>query len=226
MPYQTNMQTAKTMIEQGKYKLACGTLRPVLEKYLGELCFKENIPLEDDRIYTMIHTLFNAQCIDKVKRSRFLHLNSLGNAGAHPGNDEVSRSDATFFIEVLSEYLGFNIEEPEIVDPKPKQQPQPYKTNDGKCRNTLISAYYLSEHGHTNLSLGNQGETIDFIANALKQNRNTLKNYRDYFDPITNSTRKGWHNVPTPPKIESIFNEFKMVSEKDLRTMVLEFINR
>ena len=228
MDYRKKIQDAKRMVEDGNPKDACGMLRPVLEKYLAELCAKDNAYPVSDKIYDMIKALSDAGTIDSVKRSKLMHLKNLGNAGSHAGNEDVSPQDAKYFIEGLSDFLDLPEDVPSprpIIEP---QQPEHRANQTGSelHRQALISAYYLSEFGHKKLNIGNQTETITFIAEKLATIYNTLKNYRDYLDPITNSKRRGWWQVKTPPQFKLIFDELNGIEEKELRTTILRFIDK
>lgn len=227
MNYQKKIQEAKRMVAVGGPKDACGFLRPVLEKYLAELCAKDNARPVSDKIYDMITALSDAGAIDRAKRSRLMHLKNLGNFGSHAGNEDVSVADAKYFIEVLSEFFDF----PEDKQSEPRrehiQSNYPHQSyEDEQRRKALICAYYLSEFNHHKLGIGNQGETFNFIAETLAVKESTLRQYRDYFDPITNSNRRGWWQKETPPQFMSIFKEFNGVKEENLRPKVLEFIGK
>ncbi|HJQ37347.1 MAG TPA: hypothetical protein VKB93_09420 [Thermoanaerobaculia bacterium] len=88
-------------------------------------------------------------------------------------------------------------------------------------RAVLIAALYLSRFGHEALQLGNQDQTLDRLAAQLGVKKNTLKNYRDYFDPHTESGRRGWWQVDLPSDLGQILNEFRMASEPELRAHVI-----
>lgn len=90
----------------------------------------------------------------------------------------------------------------------------------------MIAALYLARFEHHVFGLGNQGETIDAIAAALMTNRDTLRNYRDYFDAHVESPRKGWWKVPLPPGLRAVLLRFMATSEPDLRALVLGFIEK
>jgi DNA-binding CsgD family transcriptional regulator len=107
----------------------------------------------------------------------------------------------------------------------PRQRRIP--SGDETHRAALVAAYYLSRFEHRNLGLGNQGQTFDRVAERLQISRNTLKNYRDYFDPVVSEGRRqGWHQVPTPPQFQQIIAEFRNVSEQEVRRRVLESLAR
>jgi hypothetical protein len=93
-------------------------------------------------------------------------------------------------------------------------------------REALIAAYYMSKYEHENLHFGNQTETFDHFAEKYKINCNTLKNYRDYFDPHTGSHRRGWHQVDLSPQFKEIHNEFMLYEEPKLREIVLQSLSK
>lgn len=89
----------------------------------------------------------------------------------------------------------------------------------------MVAAFYLSKFDHERLQIGNQGETIDHLAAKLGVKRHTLKNYRDYFDSHTGSSRQGW-KVPLPPGLQAVFNQLRGVGETELRGKVLDLLQR
>ena len=90
----------------------------------------------------------------------------------------------------------------------------------------MIAALYLTRFEHQRLCLGNQGETFDRIATALSTKKDTLKNYRDYFDAHVDSSRKGWWKVALPPGLSAVLSRFGAASEPEMRALVQGFINR
>lgn len=89
-------------------------------------------------------------------------------------------------------------------------------------RNVLITALYLSRFGHEALGLGNQDQTFERAAGMLDTKKHTLKNYRDSFDPHTESGRRGWWQVDLSDDLRAILQEFGNTAEADLRAIVLE----
>ncbi len=112
---------------------------------------------------------------------------------------------------------------PSPIDVQPSPARIRLRSADDVTQASILAAFYLSKFDHERLGLGNQGETIDRIARALQVNRNTMKNYRDYFDSHTGSRRQGW-KVPLPPQLESAFRQLRSVDEESLRRHVLELI--
>jgi hypothetical protein len=100
-----------------------------------------------------------------------------------------------------------------------------YLSSNDATEAAIVAAFYLSRFEHDRLELGNQGQTIDRIARALGIPRNTLKNYRDYFDSHTGSHREGW-KVPLPPSLADPFPALMRMDEAGLRARVLSFVRK
>lgn len=94
---------------------------------------------------------------------------------------------------------------------------------EGPSEDAMIVAFYLSKFDHGALQLGNQGESLDRVSAHLRVKRNTLKNYRDYFDSHTGSHREGW-KVPLPPQLARVFAELAPLEEPALRRKVLDIL--
>lgn len=101
--------------------------------------------------------------------------------------------------------------------------PRLHLSGDASTAAAIEVAFYLSKFDHQRLAIGNQGETIDHAATRLGVKRNTLKNYRDYFDSHTGSQREGW-KLPLPPQLASPFPTLMRMSEPELREKVLQWI--
>lgn len=95
---------------------------------------------------------------------------------------------------------------------------------DGVRRDALVAAYYLSKFQHDRLGLGNQDQTFDAVAQRLGIKKHTLKNYRDRFDPYTDSGRRGWWQAELTPELAALASELREVSEEALRSVVLRSI--
>lgn len=115
------------------------------------------------------------------------------------------------------------------ADSRPSNEAEPntgkagrgqFLSGDAATKAAIAVAFYLSKFNHERLGLGNQGETIDRTARALGIKRNTLKNYRDYFDSHTGSSREGW-KVALPPQLAAPFAELMRLDEATLRQQVL-----
>lgn len=99
----------------------------------------------------------------------------------------------------------------------------PYLSARDATDAALMVAFYLSKFDHERLGIGNQGETIDYAARAVGVNRDTLKNYRDYYDSHTGSRRQGWKR-PLPPQLQSPFAALMRMDEMQLRARVLDLL--
>jgi hypothetical protein len=230
------------LIHVGRHKDACGTLRPVLEYHLGRLCAEKRVSPASERIVDRVHALYEQRVIDRVERGRFLAWNTLGNAGNHVGMERVEKADAEYFLAGLAGRLGVSVTvgaatpgrrtpgQPAMVrtaapSPVAPRSRQRLASGDERHRQALIAAFYLSKFEHGKLGLGNQGETFAVVAGKLGTKTNTLKNYRDYFDPHTGSGRRGWWQVELPPQFATILEEFQGHGEGELRELVEGFLS-
>jgi len=220
MDFTVKFKDAKRFIDEGRAKDACGALRPVLEKHLQLLCEKIGIKPYSNNIIGFIYALADAGAINRVQKSKFLNWLELGNAGSHSGDEEITHIDATYFLEGLAIAVGV------ILKQDAEEAPKPSVTIRRSRPQALIAAFYLSKFEHDKLRLGNQGETFSKIADALSIKKNTLKNYRDYFDPHTGSHRKGWWQVELSPQFAITLQKCKDFEEPRLRKMVLSFIDQ
>jgi hypothetical protein len=91
-------------------------------------------------------------------------------------------------------------------------------------RNVLITALYLSRFGHEALGFGNQDQTFERVSTILGTKKHTLKNYRDHFDPHTDSGRRGWWQIDLSNELRDVLAEFKSRSEDELREHVKEIL--
>lgn len=89
-------------------------------------------------------------------------------------------------------------------------------------RDVLLAALYLSRFGHQTLGLGNQDQTFERAADLLGVKKHTLKNYRDHFDPHTESGRRGWWQATLSDELRALLERFRDTSEGDMRAIVLE----
>jgi hypothetical protein len=93
-------------------------------------------------------------------------------------------------------------------------------------RKVLLVALYLSRFDHQALGLGNQDQTFERAAALLGAKKNTLKNYRDWFDPHTESHRRGWWQAELPDGFQQLLSQYGSLAEPDLRARVLETLKR
>lgn len=87
----------------------------------------------------------------------------------------------------------------------------------------LVVTFFLSKFGSKDtpsayLSLGYQNESESFkgIANVLNVPINTVKNYRDTFDPL-HPHRVGWHKKELQPRYKKIADALKDIDERTLQ---------
>jgi hypothetical protein len=93
-------------------------------------------------------------------------------------------------------------------------------------RPALVAAYYLSRFQHERLQLGNQDQTFEAVAAKLGIKKHTLKNYRDRFDPHTDSGRRGWWQAELTTELANVIAEFREQSEEHVRAYVLDALQR
>ncbi len=86
-----------------------------------------------------------------------------------------------------------------------------------------ITALYLSRFDHSDLNLGNQGETLKELSRNLGIRFNTLKNYRDAFDSYTESRRQGWKK-PLSDQQKAILVKYKNHTKAELKALVQSFL--
>lgn len=86
----------------------------------------------------------------------------------------------------------------------------------------LVLSFYLSKFGsksETNayhlLDFKNATEAFSSISDKLSIPQNTVKNYRDTFDPL-HEHRPGWHQKPLQPRFKKISDSLKEFDEESL----------
>lgn len=83
-----------------------------------------------------------------------------------------------------------------------------------------VLAYFLARESNAYSILGfnNQSEAFNKIGEKFFIPRNTVKNYRDAFDPYTDSNRAGWHQRETlnPSHLQDVYDKCKDLSDNDL----------
>lgn len=90
-----------------------------------------------------------------------------------------------------------------------------------------IVAYWMSKYEHDDLFPDyNQTEAFNYLAKVLKTKHNTLKNYRDAFDPYTNGKKKrnGWVDGPRSDMHISVFNRLEKLNKEEVLEMVKRVI--
>lgn len=90
----------------------------------------------------------------------------------------------------------------------------------------MIVAFYLSKFGEEGLkTLGFRSYTqaFDQVGERLSVNRNSVKNWRDEFDPYYDNRRKGWNRKLRPSR-HKVMVAFDDLSESALRAVVLDIL--
>lgn len=92
----------------------------------------------------------------------------------------------------------------------------------------MVVAFYLSKFGEDGLSrLGfrTYKQAFDFVGHSLKVKPNSVKNWRDEFDPYYDNRRKGWYQRKIRPSRLKVIAAFDDLSEDALRAVVSDIIN-
>lgn len=98
---------------------------------------------------------------------------------------------------------------------------------DCNCPYAYIVAYYLSRfdrNGYQKLGFGNMSETHEKIGFILGIPSNTIKNFRDAFDPYHENTRRGWWQRDLWHFEKEIYEGFKEYSEEELYILVRKIL--
>jgi hypothetical protein len=91
----------------------------------------------------------------------------------------------------------------------------------------LYVSYYLSrfdEEAYKNLGYGNHLETHNKIGELLSVNPNTVKNWRDEFDPLF-GYRMGWHQRPMNPSRIRVALALENLNEFQIRGIVKDILS-
>ena len=100
--------------------------------------------------------------------------------------------------------------------------------SDCNCPYAYIVGYYLSrfdKDSYQRLGLGNKGETHQKIGSMLEISSNTLKNFRDAFDPYHENSRKGWWQRDLWRVEKEIYDGFKAYPEEEIYDLVCNILN-
>lgn len=77
------------------------------------------------------------------------------------------------------------------------------RIDEARKSNMYLIAYCFSRFEHTSLfPRYNQTKSFDIAAEKLGAKKNTLKNYRDYFDANNDNDRKGWWKASLPDDMQ------------------------
>jgi len=92
----------------------------------------------------------------------------------------------------------------------------------------MIVAFYLSKFGEEGLSkLGfrTYKQAFETVGHSLNVNPNSVKNWRDEFDPYYDNRRKGWYQRKIRPSRLKVIATFDDLSEDALRALISDIIN-
>ena len=91
----------------------------------------------------------------------------------------------------------------------------------------MVVAFYLSKFGEEGLEkLGYRSYRQAFIeiGRSLNVKPNSVKNWRDEFDPYYDNKRKGWYQRGLRPSRQKVMLAFDDLSESALRAVILDII--
>lgn len=91
----------------------------------------------------------------------------------------------------------------------------------------LYIAYYLSKFnkvGYRRLGFRNLKEALTELSKMLNVKYNTLKNWRDEFDPL-HGHRAGWHQRPMIASRVKVANALQNLCEEEVREIVLDILD-
>ena len=91
----------------------------------------------------------------------------------------------------------------------------------------MVVAFYLSkfgEEGLENLGYRSYRHAFEEIGRALHVKPNSVKNWRDEFDPYYDNKRKGWYQRGIRPSRQRVMLAFDDLSESALRAVVIDII--
>ncbi|HHW31023.1 MAG TPA: DUF3883 domain-containing protein [Clostridiaceae bacterium] len=92
----------------------------------------------------------------------------------------------------------------------------------------LLIAYYLSKYdreGLKRLGYNNFTQAYDDIGNKLNVKPNTVKNWRDEFDPLHGNDRHGWYQRELRPSRLEVVEKYKYISEDAFTQIVREILS-
>lgn len=91
----------------------------------------------------------------------------------------------------------------------------------------MVVAFYLSkfgEEGLARLGFRTYRQAFEEVGRSLHVNPNSVKNWRDEFDPYYDNRRKGWYQRGIRPSRQNVMAAFDDLSEDALRAVVLDII--
>ena len=85
---------------------------------------------------------------------------------------------------------------------------------------TAVLSYCLSNNWHQKIGFKSWDEAYDVLGKLFCTNRNNIKNFRDAYDPFTNSGRQGWHQYTRdeikPKYLRELLPELEGMNENDV----------
>ena len=91
----------------------------------------------------------------------------------------------------------------------------------------MVVAFYLSkfgEEGLARLGFRTYRQAFEEVGRSLHVKPNSVKNWRDEFDPYYDNRRKGWYRRGIRPSRQKVMAAFDDLSEDALRAVVLDII--
>ncbi len=91
----------------------------------------------------------------------------------------------------------------------------------------MIAAFYLSkygEHALARLDAPTYKQAFSVISDCLQINPNSVKNWRDEFDPYYDNRRKGWYRRPIRPSRLKVIEALDDLSEDALGALVADIL--
>lgn len=91
----------------------------------------------------------------------------------------------------------------------------------------MVVAFYLSKYdkeGLNRLGFQTYKQAFEEIGRSLHINPNSIKNWRDEFDPYYDNARKGWYQREIRPSRLKVIAAFDELSEDAMRAVVMDII--
>src|SRR5260221_251227 len=91
----------------------------------------------------------------------------------------------------------------------------------------ILAGLYLSKYdslGLKKLGFESFREAFNVIGYALGSRPNSIKNYRDEFDPLFKNKRQGWHKRPRREFCMEIYKKYKDLDLETFVTLLKSFV--
>ncbi|MBX2997751.1 MAG: DUF3883 domain-containing protein [Caldilineaceae bacterium] len=92
----------------------------------------------------------------------------------------------------------------------------------------IIVAFYLSKYGESglaNLGYRTYRQAFDSVGSLLGVKPNSVKNWRDEFDPFYDNNRKGWYRRGIRPTRAKVMEAFDALSENAITVIVRDIVD-